>query len=144
MGNTIENSSKYVMFEDVLRASGGGATIINTLPETNQSCLIYGTVPACEEETHINNLLSGADTTIIIYGENSADTSVERKYNQLRALGFSRVFIYRGGMFEWILLQNIYGSDKIPTTFTEKDILRFSGHPQKQSREYARGLEFSN
>lgn len=135
MGTTFGSSSIsttiYIHFEDVLHHINLGATIINTLPENNQKCLIKNTIPAEEEENHINQLLDDAGgaqaPTIIIYGENSADTSVETKYKQLKSLGFTKVYIYRGGMFEWILLQNIYGADNIPTTTPEKDILKFLG-----------------
>jgi len=116
----------YVQFEDILTAIRNKTTIINTLLEDSQNCLICNTVPALEEETHINKLLeTSLEEPIIIYGVNSADTSVEKKYKQLKSLGFYKVYIYRGGMFEWILLQNIYGEDKIPTTVSEKDILRY-------------------
>ena len=33
-----------------------------------------------------------------------------KKYRQLVDLGFSNVYIYTGGLFEWLLLQDIYGS----------------------------------
>jgi hypothetical protein len=29
-------------------------------------------------------------------------------------LGFAKVFIYYGGMFEWVLLREIYGEDMFP------------------------------
>jgi len=116
----------YVQFEDVLTAITNKTTIINTLPNDSQKCLIYSTISAIDEETHINNLLeTSLGEHIIIYGKNSADTSVEKKYKQLKSLGFYKVYIYRGGMFEWILLQNIYGGDKIPTTVLEKDVLKY-------------------
>lgn len=126
MGTTF--GFDYINFEGVLCAIENRKTIINTLPENLQKCLIYNTVTASEEEGHINQLIeTSLEEPIIIYGENSADTSVEKKYKQLKSFGFSKVYIYRGGMFEWILLQNIYGEDKIPTTFPEKDILRYAG-----------------
>lgn len=133
LGNTTASATKYINFEDVLCAISQKATIINTLHKNKQSCLIHGTIPADDEETYINHLLenSASDAVqhiiIVIYGENAGDASVEKKYNQLRSLGFARVYIYRGGLFEWILLQNIYGCEKIPTTAPEKDILKYVG-----------------
>jgi len=50
-----------------------------------------------------------------------------KKYRQLVDLGFSNVYIYTGGLFEWLLLQDIYGSTEFPTTTKELDILKFKG-----------------
>ena len=58
---------------------------------------------------------------------NSSDSSVNKKYDQLIALGFHNVFIYSGGLFEWLLLQDIYGRDMFLTTTHERDILKFKG-----------------
>ena len=64
--------------------------------------------------------------TIIIYGENNLDLTVYSKYNQLINYGFANVKIFVGGMFEWMLLQEVYGSDLFPTTSCELDILKFA------------------
>lgn len=147
MGATFgtKKENPYIQFEDVLCAIENNYTIINTIHENKQTCLICNTIPAEEEEKHINTLLETAlGEPIIIYGENSADITVETKYKQLISLGFSRVYIYRGGLFEWILLQNIYGEDKIPTTAPEKDILKYIGFSnfadqcarQRRARKY--------
>ena len=48
-----------------------------------------------------------------------------KKYEQLVGLGFTNVYIYVGGMFEWLLLQDIYGQDLFPTTSKELDILKY-------------------
>ena len=48
-----------------------------------------------------------------------------KKYEQLVALGFTNVYVYVGGMFEWLLLQDIYGSELFPTTSEELDILKY-------------------
>jgi len=50
---------------------------------------------------------------------------VYKKYDQLVKLGFSNVFIYLGGLFEWLMLQDIYGYDEFPTTKKELDILKY-------------------
>ena len=63
----------------------------------------------------------------IIYGENSLDDSVIIKYKQIYSLGFTNIYIYAGGIFEWLLLQDIYGNDLFPTTSLERDILQFKG-----------------
>ena len=40
---------------------------------------------------------------------------------------FTNVFIYPGGLFEWLLLQDIYGFDDFPTTKKERDHLKYKG-----------------
>ena len=62
---------------------------------------------------------------IVIYGRNCNDEKVYKKYEQLIKLGFRNVYIYVGGMFEWLLLQDIYGNELFPTTSKELDILKY-------------------
>ena len=104
--------------------------IISTLKLDYQKCIIRGTVPADQEEARINDILSGEDSAgesimIIVYGKNSSDGTVREKYEQLLKHGIARVCVYTGGMFEWLLLQDIYGADLFPTTGAELDILRY-------------------
>ena len=100
--------------------------IINTLPHDEQNCLITNTTLAQKEEEIINKLLyENKGVRIIIYGRNSNDENVNKKCNQLQSLGFYNIFLYTGGMFEWLLLQDIYGNDLFPTTKKEVDILKF-------------------
>ena len=104
--------------------------IISTLKLDYQKCIIRGTVPADQEEARINDILSGEDSAgesimIIVYGKNSTDGTVREKYEQLLKHGIARVCVYTGGMFEWLLLQDIYGADLFPTTGSELDILRY-------------------
>ena len=35
------------------------------------------------------------------------------------------MFVYTGGLFEWLMLQDIYGETEFPTSKKELDILRF-------------------
>lgn len=125
MGNT--SSSKKINFEDVQYAiKNKEFTIINTLTSTNQYCLILNTINCNEEEVTINNLLNlNTSASIIVYGKNSNDESIYKKINQLNDLGFVNVYLYTGGLFEWLLLQDIYGSEMFPTTVKENDILKF-------------------
>ena len=44
---------------------------------------------------------------------------------QNQGLGFQNVYLYMGGMFEWLLLQDIYGIDEFPTTNKFLDILYY-------------------
>jgi len=106
--------------------------IINTLLASEQDCLIKNTIPCEQEEKTINDLLNNYDLgakKFVIYGKNACDESAEKKYRQLVTLGFAQVYLYSGGLFEWMLLQDIYGPDEFPTTKKVLDILRFSGAP---------------
>ena len=125
MGNKV--SVRKIGFEDVkyLLNKGNRFIIINTLDERDQNCLIKGTVSPSEEVSIINKALSNPTLYIVIYGKNSSDISVINKYRQLTNLGFKNVNIYQGGMFEWLLLQDVYGSEYFLTTSPEVDILKY-------------------
>ena len=51
--------------------------------------------------------------------------TVYNKYEQLIKFGFSNLYIYPGGMFEWLCLQDIYSHDNFPTNKKELDILKY-------------------
>lgn len=132
MGNKLTTiNMNYEDLQNNIR--NPSAIIINTLPLSMQSCLILNTLPCNKEEEKINGLLkNNVDTVnIIIYGMNNCDETVYKKYKQLQELGFRKVYMYLGGMFEWMLLQDIYGKEDFPTTEEELDILKFK--PKKVS-----------
>jgi hypothetical protein len=131
----FNKSIQKINFKDVQHAikAKHEYILINTLLLSEQDCLIQGTLPCELEEKTVNDLLNNYDLTrtkFVVYGRNSADDSAEKKYKQLVTLGFSYVYLYGGGMFEWMLLQDIYGCDEFPTTRKVLDILRFSGGPK--------------
>ena len=128
MGNTT--STRKVNFEDVQYSmkNKNKFLLINTLESTRQNILIKNTLPIDKEEELINKLIkSNQNVNIIVYDENANAPNLMKKYNQLLGLGFVNVFIYPGGLFEWLLLQDIYGYDNFPTTTQERDILKFKG-----------------
>jgi len=130
MGNTP--SIKKVNYEDIqaLQKKTIKGLLINTLSADFQSCLISGTVPVIQEEKLINELIStNPETYVVVYGKNSNDETIYKKYKQLTDLGFSNVKLYIGGLFEWLLLQDIYGSDDFKTTIDELDILKYKPQP---------------
>jgi hypothetical protein len=128
--------------------------LVNTLPTSEQDCLIAGTMTAQQEIEYMDQwmmderkrsdffarLFSGnendgkdKDTVdprkMILYGKNAQDKSPWAKRRELiRVYGFeeTEITIYAGGLFEWMLLQEIYGHSLFPTTIVEKDLLRFS------------------
>ena len=131
MGNV--QSTKKVSYEDIQLISKRGITntlLINTLNLQEQDCLIPNTVNAYQEENVINENLKNNTINIVIYGKNSSDKGVEKKYLKLSELGFTNIYIYPGGLFEWLCLQDIYGSSNFPTTKMEMDILKFKPRSQ--------------
>ncbi len=75
---------------------------------------IHGTLSADEEERQINRLVehgsknSGTPKHIVYYGLNSTDTSPETQARKLMSHGL-KASVYRGGLFEWILLRELFG-----------------------------------
>ncbi len=128
MGNKMSTSIK-INYEDMqyILKNAEGHLLINTLSHNEQDCLIVNTMNIQNEETIINNCIKQGrkDIKIIIYGKNCNDEKIFNKYNQLSSLGFYNVFIYVGGMFEWLMLQDIYGEKEFPTTKKELDILKY-------------------
>lgn len=126
MGNT--QSMKKINYEDMQTVIKNPEVylIINTMAQSDQKCLIINTTIAEEEEPLINKYLKeNKNIRIIIYGKNCNDESVQKKYQQLLSLGFYNIFVYTGGMFEWLLMQDIYGKDLFPTTKKEVDLLKY-------------------
>jgi hypothetical protein len=150
MGNVINTASPFsspsslfqrnINFEDMQTVLNNNydTIIINTMDPSKQKCLIVGTLPI-DNETKIMNdqLQKNKNIRIIIYGMNSIDESVVRKYEQLSSLGFTDVYIYLGGLFEWLLLQDIYGATLFPTTAIEQDLLKYKGRQQFNLRMIA-------
>ena len=128
MGNS-QSSSIKINYEDIqyIIKNPEGHLLINTLSTSEQNCLIVNTININNEENIINACIKrGAkDIKIVIYGKNSNDDKLYNKYNQLTSLGFYNVYIYTGGLFEWLMLQDIYGEKEFPTTKKELDILKY-------------------
>jgi rhodanese-related sulfurtransferase len=126
MGNS--QSIQKINFEDMQTAYKNPEIylLMNTLPLSEQLCLISNTLTPQKEEILMNRYLnSNKNIRIIIYGRNSNDETIYKKYNQLINLGFTNVYLYLGGLFEWLLLQDIYGFDDFPTTSRQLDILKY-------------------
>ena len=126
MGNS--QSMQKINYEDIQYVIKNQAHIlINTLSEKEQECLIPNTINVNQEEEIINQLIRNGNKQIkiIIYGRNCNDEKIYTKYNQLTSLGFYNIFLYTGGIFEWLLLQDIYGVKEFPTTKKEIDLLKY-------------------
>jgi hypothetical protein len=127
MGNT--QSIQKINYEDVQYVIKNYEVfmLINTLNESEQECLIPNTVNINKESDLINKFIKTGNkqVKIIIYGRNCNDANTYTKYNQLNSLGFYNVYIYAGGLFEWLMMQDIYGTTDFPTTKRELDILKY-------------------
>jgi hypothetical protein len=126
----FKKTYQRISFEDIQFAlkSPMDFLIINTLPIGEQDCLIKNTVSYQMEENLINDLLTKYDfksKRIIVYGKNTSDITAETKCDQLVNLGFMYVYLFPGGLFEWLLLQDIYGDGEFPTTRKTLDILKY-------------------
>ena len=124
------NEIKKISFEDIQYSikRPGDYILINTLPVNEQECLIKTTIDYQTEERVINELITQykfKEKKLLIYGKHTCDNSVEKKYKQLMSIGFSNIYVYSGGLFEWLLLQDIYGVDEFPTTTKIIDILKY-------------------
>jgi hypothetical protein len=121
-------STKKVNYEDIqniIKGRMSGILLLNSLDLNEQKCLIPNTLDAHREEEKINSVIRNLDTKIIIYGKNTSDKNLEKKYLKLIEIGFANIYIYPGGLFEWLCLQDIYGRDDFPTTSDELDILKY-------------------
>jgi rhodanese-related sulfurtransferase len=127
MGNS--QSVQKINYEDVQYVIKNAEIhiLINTLNESDQDCLILNTVNVLKESNLINKFIQTGNKQIkiIIYGRNCNDEKIYVKYKQLISLGFFNVYIYTGGLFEWLMLQDIYGEKEFPTTKKEIDFLKY-------------------
>lgn len=131
MGNI--NSINKVNFEFIKNNMYNNEyIIINTLQENNQNILISNTLSIENEIKKLNTYIKqNNNIKIIIYGENSNDNNIIKKYNQLERLGFKNIYIYLGGLFEWLLLNEIYGEENFPIINKNNeliiDLLKYKG-----------------
>jgi hypothetical protein len=122
MGNSA-STQITANFEDIQR---GSAILIHTMED--ESLLIDKTLTIAKETDKINTLLQehSYDTPIIIYGKNVDDYDILlKKHAQLIKLGFRNVGFYPGGLFEWILLRDVFGPKQFPTTANIIDLIKY-------------------
>lgn len=126
MGQVYSNFT-HINYEELQSKIGTSIILLNTLSSEDQKYLIKGTLNAMYEIGIMNDQLKkNKNVEIIIYGKDHYDISVIKKYNQLKKLGFKNVAIYFGGLFEWALLQEIYGSSNFQTDGQIKDPLQIT------------------
>jgi 3-mercaptopyruvate sulfurtransferase SseA len=113
---------KKVGFEDIQQFNQEDGILINTLRENDQHVLIQKTVSADHEIMMVKKAIKH-NKKIIIYGYNNNDESIFKKYKQILDLGHKNVYVYIGGLFEWLLLNDIYGNELFPVTNPTNDFL---------------------
>lgn len=120
---------QYINYQNMQQCINDTNTlIINTLNSGEQDCLILNTIDYNREQEIFNKLIENYDfksKKIVIYGKNCNDNSAINKANQLIDLGFQYIYVYNAGLFEWILLQEIYSEEHFKTTSVVTDILKF-------------------
>ena len=123
MGNSTSSPIQKANFEDISDMNRS-YILISTLPYHEQSILIARTIQA-DQETRIVEEAIKERKNIIVYGKNSNDESIYKKCEQITRLGHTKVFVYPGGLFEWLLLQDIFGAEAFPTTKKTADLLSY-------------------
>jgi transcriptional antiterminator len=114
MGN---KQIKYIGYEDITNISSN-KDIILTVMNYKTKIFIKNTIMIEDEEKFINDIISNKTQkqyNIIIYGKNSKDLEIiYKKINQLIQLGFNSFSIYASGMLEYLLLRELFGSERFP------------------------------
>ena len=130
MGNV--QTAKKVNYEDIqyiVKTQPSNVLLLNTLGYHEQECIIPNTIDVNLEEKIVNeHFKNRTQINLVLYGKNNNDNNVMKKYLKLQELGFSNIYIYPGGLFEWLCLQDIYGNDTFKTTKPEIDILKYKPH----------------
>jgi len=132
MGN-YESAIKNANFDDIIMISNDPSKnahiLIHVMDKEDEELLIKGTLLINEEIERVNSLLTYGkmDVTIVIYGKNTDDFSkVIGKCRKLCNMWFCNIYAYLGGLFEWLLLQEIYGNEEIKTNIIcKKNILDY-------------------
>ena len=105
MGQT-QSVSRKVNFEDIqyLLNKNNEYILINTLSEKEQDCLIKDTVSIENEVKYINHFMSkDININIVIYDKKCKCSKFNEKIRTISRFRFTNVFIYPGGLFEWLL-----------------------------------------
>jgi len=130
---TTQSSSTFANYSKIQNAIHTGKTVIHTMNVADELILIKGTLLSHQEVNRINMWLSNDDfnNEIYIYGYSNADyNKLLQRQKQLNGLGFKNVYIYFGGMFEWLLLRDVFGADEFPLDGVLKgaivDILKYN------------------
>ena len=105
---------KEIGVTDFKKLLGTGRVLLfNGLKKQYHSCVIPGTIPYPAMRKVIKNM-EEEDIAVVYcanYSCNASHKFAEKKLGHLET-----VYIYSGGVFEWLLLQKKYGKKKYPTS----------------------------
>lgn len=119
-----------VNFEAVPSASSDGLLIstIDCTRDAHLDCAIIGTTDRSQETEKIQRAKEVyPNMPIVIYGANSTDTTPFFRWKELTQMGLTNVSVYTGGLFEWLLLGETYGTEAFGVTTPQDDLLKFKG-----------------
>jgi hypothetical protein len=119
MGNRALEKANF----DEVASRNKTTILINVLSEAEQGVLIRGTVPCSDEVAEVENAIAQRDT-ILVYGMNCHDERIFAKYQQIKKLG-GKPKVYVGGLFEWMLLNEIYGNERFPLSTDQFDLYQY-------------------
>lgn len=90
----------------------GRVMLFNGLKKQYHSCVIPSTIPYSDMRKAIKSMTSEHIPVVYCanYSCNASHKFAEKKLGHL-----DTVYIYSGGIFEWLLLQKKYGKKKYPT-----------------------------
>lgn len=120
MGNACVPKANFEQIQEAIRLK---AVIINVLGEKEQGVLLLGTQSLDLEVAAVEAAISSG-APIYVYGTNDHDARAVAKCEQLEKLG-AKPHWYVGGLFEWLLLQDIYGAAHFPTTAKTNQLLDY-------------------
>jgi hypothetical protein len=120
MGNACVPKANFEQVQEAIRQK---AVLISVLGEKEQGVLLSGTQPLDLEVAAVQAAISSG-ATIFVYGTNDHDPRAAAKCEQLEKLG-AKPRLYVGGLFEWLLLQDIYGAENFPTTAKTNQLLDY-------------------
>jgi hypothetical protein len=129
----VETPDSIVTYAFVLQeviARRPNTFCINILSEVDQAVLIGNSLTATEELHQFKQFLDTDDLekTVIVYGRDYMQLdALKEKQKKLVEMGFRSVHIYPGGLFEWLLLQDSYGTEHFPTRgYPNNDLLQYA------------------
>ena len=87
--------------------------LFNGLKKQYHSCVIPGTIPYSDMRKVIKNM--SVEHIPVVYCANYS-CNASHKFAEKKLGHLETVYIYSGGVFEWLLLQKKYGKKKYPTS----------------------------
>ena len=124
MGNKPMRKTGFEEIQQYIQSNDPNIILINTIDATDQDILILKTVNYQNEVAIVNKAISDKKC-IIIYGYNNNDERIFHKYYQILKLGHANVSVYVGGLFEWLMLNDIYGAELFPLTKQCTDFYKY-------------------